>query len=69
VFIKYKKNTTKQFRIYTLDLDYVIYSSIVTFDKLKKDNIINLRFRGIRNILPDRKLKDRPKNKILRLKK
>jgi hypothetical protein len=69
VFVRYKENTTKQFRVYTLDLDYVIRSSIVTFDKLKKGNIINLRFRGIRNTLLDRKLKNRPRNKILRLKK
>jgi hypothetical protein len=64
VFVRYKKNTTKQFRIYILDLDYVIYSSVMTFDELEKDNTINLRFRGIRNILPDYKLKSRPKNKV-----
>jgi hypothetical protein len=64
VFIKYKKNTIKQFRVYTLDLDYVIHSSIVIFDELKKDNTINLRFRSIQNILLDRKLKGRLKNKI-----
>jgi hypothetical protein len=37
----------------------------MTFDKLEKGNTINLRFRNIRNILSDRKLKDRPRNKIL----
>jgi hypothetical protein len=69
VFVKYKENTTKQFRVYTPDLDYVIHSSIVTFDELEKDNTINLRFRNIRNTLLDRELKGRPRNKILRLKK
>jgi hypothetical protein len=44
MFVKYKENTIKQFRVYTLDLDYVIRSSIVTFDELKKDNTVNLRF-------------------------
>jgi hypothetical protein len=37
----------------------------MTFDEFKKDSIINLRFRGIRNTLLDRELKDRPRNKIL----
>jgi hypothetical protein len=69
VFVKYKENMTKQFRVYTPDLNYVIRSFIVTFDKLEKDSIINLRFRGIRNILLNRKLKDRSRNKILKLKK
>jgi hypothetical protein len=41
----------------------------MTFDKLEKDNIINLYFRSIRNILLDRKPKNRLRNKILRLKK
>jgi hypothetical protein len=68
VFVKYKENTIKQFRVYTLDLDYMIRSFIVTFNKLEKNSIINLRFRGIRNILLDRKLKDKPRNKILKLK-
>jgi hypothetical protein len=44
----------------------VIRSSIVIFNKFKKDNTINLRFRGIQNILLDYKLKDRPRNKILK---
>jgi hypothetical protein len=35
------------------------------FNKLKKDDIINLHFRGIRNILPDRELRNKSKNKIL----
>jgi hypothetical protein len=47
----------------------VIYSFIVTFDKLEKDNIINLYFRNIRSILLDYKLKNRLRNKILKLKK
>jgi hypothetical protein len=47
VFIKYKENTTKQFRVYTSDLDYVIRSFIMTFDELEKGGIINFRFRGI----------------------
>jgi hypothetical protein len=66
VFIKYKENTIKQFRIYILDLSYVIHSFIMTFDKLEKDSTINLYFRNIRNTLSDRKLKGRPRNKILR---
>jgi hypothetical protein len=37
------------------------------FDEFEKDNIINLRFRGIQNILLDREPKGRPKNKILEL--
>jgi hypothetical protein len=37
----------------------------MTFNELEKDNIINLRFRDIRNTLSDRELRDRPKNKIL----
>jgi hypothetical protein len=44
----------------------MIYFFIMTFDELEKDNIINLYFRGIRNTLSDRKLRDRPRNKILR---
>jgi hypothetical protein len=40
----------------------------MTFDKIKKDNTINLYFHNIRNILPDRKLKNKFKNKILRSK-
>jgi hypothetical protein len=47
VFIKYKENTIKQFRVYTLDLNYVIRSFIVTFDELEKSSIINLCFQGI----------------------
>jgi hypothetical protein len=66
VFIRYKKNITKYLRIYTLNLDYVIRSSIITFDELEKDSIINLRFRGIRNTLPDREPRGRPRNKMLR---
>jgi hypothetical protein len=38
----------------------------MTFNKLEKDGTINLRFRGIRNILLDRKLRDKPRNKVLR---
>jgi hypothetical protein len=68
VFVRYKENTIKQFRVYTLDLDYIIYSSIITLDKLKKDNTVNLRFRNIQNILLDRELKNKLRNKILRLK-
>jgi hypothetical protein len=68
VFIKYKENTTKQFRVYTLDLDYVIRFFIITFDELKKDGTVNLRFRDTQNTLLDRELRNRPKNKILRLK-
>jgi hypothetical protein len=64
VFIKYKENIIKHFRIYTSDLNYVIRSSIIIFDKLKKDNTINLHFRSIRNTLPDREPKSRPRNKI-----
>jgi hypothetical protein len=67
VFVRYKKNTTKQFRVYTLDLDYVIRSSIVTFDEFEKNSTVDLRFRNIRNILPDREPKNRPRNKILEL--
>jgi hypothetical protein len=47
----------------------MIRSFIVTFDKLEKDNSINLLFRSIQNSLLDRELKDRLKNKILKLKK
>jgi hypothetical protein len=47
VFVRYKENTIKQFYIYILDLDYIIYSFTITFDELKKDNIINLRFYNI----------------------
>jgi hypothetical protein len=64
VFVRYKENTIKQFRVYTLDLSYVIHSSMVTFDELEKSGTINLRFRGIRNTLLDRKLKNKPRNKI-----
>jgi hypothetical protein len=59
VFIKYEKNTTKQFCVYILDLDYVIRFFIMTFDELKKDNIIDLRFRSIRNTLSDREPRDK----------
>jgi hypothetical protein len=45
----------------------VIRFSIITFDELEKGGTINLRFRNIRNTLLDRELKDRFKNKILRL--
>jgi hypothetical protein len=38
----------------------------MTFDELKKDSTVDLRFRNIRNTLPDRKLKSRLRNKILR---
>jgi hypothetical protein len=65
VFVRYKENTTKQFRVYTLDLGYVIYSSIVTFDELEKGSTIDLRFRNIRNTLLDRELRGRPRNKVL----
>jgi hypothetical protein len=43
----------------------MIRFSIMIFDEFEKDNIINLRFRGIRNTLLDREPRDRPKNKIL----
>jgi hypothetical protein len=69
VFVRYKENTTKQFRVYTLNLNYVIRSFIITFDELEKSSTINLRFRDIQNTLSDRKLKNRPRNKILKLKK
>jgi hypothetical protein len=69
VFIKYKENMIKQFRVYILNLIYLIYSFIMTFDELEKNNIINLRFWSIRNTLSDRKLKGKFKNKVLRLKK
>jgi hypothetical protein len=39
----------------------------MTFDKLKKDSIIDLRFRGIRNTLLDYELRGRPRNKMLKL--
>jgi hypothetical protein len=65
VFVKYKENIIKYLRIYILDLDYVIRSFIIIFDKLKKDSTINLRFRDIRNTLLDRKPKGKPKNKVL----
>jgi hypothetical protein len=38
----------------------------MTFDKLKKNSTINLCFYSIRNILPNRKLKNRLKNKVLK---
>jgi hypothetical protein len=38
----------------------------MTFNKLEKNNIINLYFRGIQNTLPDRELRDKPRNKILK---
>jgi hypothetical protein len=66
VFVKYKENIIKHFYIYILDLGYVIRSFIITFDKLKKNNTVNLRFRSIRNTLPDREPKGRPRNKILK---
>jgi hypothetical protein len=69
VFVRYKENTTKQFRINILDLDYIIYSFVIIFNKLKKSNTINLYFYNIRNILLDRKLKNKLKIKILNLKK
>jgi hypothetical protein len=55
----------KQFCIYILDFNYIIRSSIITFNKLEKDNIINLRFQGIRNTLLDCKPRDKSKNKML----
>jgi hypothetical protein len=64
VFVRYKENTIKQFYIYALDLDYVIRSFIMTFDELEKGGTINLRFRGIRNTLPDREPRGRPRNKM-----
>jgi hypothetical protein len=68
VFVGYKENTPKQFRVYTLNLGYVIRSSVVTFDELEKGGTIDLRFRGIRNTLLDREPKGRPRNKIPGLK-
>jgi hypothetical protein len=65
VFVRYKENTTKQFRVYAPDLNYVIRSSIVTFDKLEKGGTVDLRFRGTRNTLPDREPRGRPRNKVL----
>jgi hypothetical protein len=65
VFVRYEENTTKQFRVYAPDLDYVIRSSIVTFDELEKNGTVDLRFRGIRNTLPDREPRGKPRNKIL----
>jgi hypothetical protein len=64
VFVGYEENTIKQFRVYAPDLDYVIRSSIVTFDELEKGGTIDLRFRSTRNTLPDRKPRDRPRNKM-----
>jgi hypothetical protein len=52
VFVRYKENTTKQFRVYTPDLGYVIRSSVVTFDELEKGGTVDLRFRGTRNTIP-----------------
>jgi hypothetical protein len=39
----------------------------MTFNELEKGGTINLRFRGIRNTLPDREPKGRPRNKVLGL--
>jgi hypothetical protein len=47
----------------------MISSFIMTFDEFEKDNIINLRFRGIRNTLSDREPKSRLRNKILKSEK
>jgi hypothetical protein len=44
----------------------MIYFFIMIFDEFEKDNIINLRFRGIRNTLLDREPRDRLRNKILK---
>jgi hypothetical protein len=64
VFVRYEENTIKQFRVYIPDLDYVIRSSVMTFDELEKGGTVDLRFRGIRNILPDREPRGRPRNKM-----
>jgi hypothetical protein len=36
----------------------------MTFNELEKDSTVNLRFRGIRNILSDHKPRDRLRNKM-----
>jgi hypothetical protein len=36
----------------------------MTFNEFKKDNIINLCFRSIRNILPDREPRGKLRNKM-----
>jgi hypothetical protein len=38
----------------------------MTFDELEKGSTVDLRFRSIQNTLSDRKLKGRPRNKVLR---
>ncbi len=39
----YNNLITKWYSIYTLDLRYTIRSSIVTFDEIIKDGIVNMR--------------------------
>jgi hypothetical protein len=66
MFVKYKENIIKYFCIYILNLGYVIRFFIMIFNKLEKDGTVDLRFRGIQNILSDREPRGRPRNKVLR---
>jgi hypothetical protein len=70
VFIRYVNKTTKQYKVYILDLQTTIRSSIVNFKKETKSKIINLNLlkehlQGTPNILIIQKLIRRLKKLLL----
>jgi hypothetical protein len=72
VFIRYVNKTTKQCKVYTLDLQTIVKASVVNFKKETKSGTIDLNLlrehlQSIPNVLTIRKLVRRPKEELLLL--
>jgi hypothetical protein len=71
VFMGYSSNTTKHFRVYSLEYGYTILRSIIQVDELVKGGTMDLWLRvkagprGTPNIVPDWKAKGRPRKDYL----
>jgi len=70
VFIRYVDETTKQYKVYTLDLQVTIRSSVVDFEEETKGGTIDLNLlgehlQGTPNVLTIRKPVGRPKELLL----
>ena len=46
VFVGYNEETTKQLKVYRLDLGYAVTSSVVDVDESKQGGSLDLRIRG-----------------------
>jgi hypothetical protein len=66
----YVEETTKQYKVYALDLQATVRASVVDFEKETKGGTVDLNLlgehpQGTPNVLATRKLAGRPKEPLL----